>query len=110
MLTKQRKHGIGKGSIVMQTCYAFGKWLRNCRSERGISLRELGRIARANYSYIARLEHGGHAAPSRGMAIRLARALGASRVEALLAAGYAPYPDELRGGGPARSLLCSREW
>jgi transcriptional regulator with XRE-family HTH domain len=78
----------------MQTCYAFGKWLRSCRSERGISLRELGRIAGANYSYIARLEHGAHAAPSRGMVIRLAQALGAPRAEALLAAGYAPYLEE----------------
>ena len=102
VLRKQRKHGMGEGSVAMQTCYAFGKWLRNCRSELGISLRELGRIAGANYSYIARLEHGAHAAPSRGMVIRLAQALGASRIEALLAAGYAPYLEE--SGTPGQGL------
>ena len=100
---------MGKGIEAVQICYAFGKWLRNCRRERGVSLRELGRIARANYSYIARLEHGVHAAPSRDMVIRLARALRASRLEALLAAGYAPYPEEFGvAGHPAEDLVAQQ--
>lgn len=81
----------------MHCCYTFGQWLRDARNAAGFSLRQLGHLARCNYSYLARLEQGRHATPSRDMVMRIASALNASVPEALVAAGYQPadvmYPE-----------------
>ena len=74
----------------MDTCYEFGRCLRRQREAAGLSLRQLADLARANHSYINRLEHGQHACPSRQMVLRLARALRIRGSDALAAAGYMP--------------------
>ena len=76
----------------MDMCYEFGRWLRRQREAAGLSLRQRADVARANHSYIHRLEHGQHACPSRQMVLRLARALRIRGSDALAAAGYMPEP------------------
>lgn len=86
----------------MHVCLEFGEWLRRARENAGLSLRQLARLAGVNRSYLARLEHGKHAAPSRVMAARLAGALRVPTSEGLMSAGYLPE------GLPLRTSLLAR--
>ncbi|HXJ57708.1 MAG TPA: helix-turn-helix transcriptional regulator [Verrucomicrobiae bacterium] len=52
-----------------------GDILRSSRERRGLSLRELGRLAGIDHAYIHRLETGAKEAPSDQVIMKLARAL-----------------------------------
>jgi len=93
----------------MDVCYEFGKWLRKSREDAGLSLRQLARLARANHSYLARLEHGRHASPSRQMVLRLARALRIRGNDALAAAGYMPEGRHLQNSAVKHSPVLDPE-
>lgn len=73
----------------------FGDWLVGKLHERGVSLSDVARLARCDYTYLWRLVNVGRARgrqyrrPSYDMAERVGRALGATH-EALTAAGYLP--------------------
>ena len=54
---------------------ALGLLLRNLRGQRGLSLRELGRLAEVDHAYIYRLETGDKEAPSSDALAKLVRAL-----------------------------------
>ena len=91
----------------LKTCYSFGLWLQERREEAALSLRQLAREAGANYSYLARLEHGRHACPSQQMVLRLAQALGAGPSRALAAAGY--LPDGCQSSGTEHDVKMRRQ-
>ena len=73
----------------------FGDWLMRKLRERDMSLSDVARLARCDYTYLWRLVNVGRARgrqyrrPSYDMAERVGRALGATH-EALTAAGYLP--------------------
>lgn len=67
----------------------FGEWLRKKRSERDLTLLELGAATGLSHSMIQRLEQG-ERNPSRETVIKLAEALSASASEALFHAKMAP--------------------
>ncbi len=72
----------------------FGDLLRIARQTKGLSRRELARMAALDPSYLSRLETG-ERLPSRQALLALADALGLSEPEVqdwLMAAGYAPMP------------------
>ena len=61
---------------------ALGILLKNLRDERGLSLRELGRLAEVDHAYIYRLETGDKEAPSDDALGKLIRALKPGKREA----------------------------
>ena len=56
-----------------------GPLLRAMREERGLSLRELGRLTDIDHAYIHRLETGAKEAPSDEVIVKLTRALKADK-------------------------------
>lgn len=54
---------------------SFGYTLKRFREERGLSLRELGKLSGMDYAYIHRLEKGRKTAPSEDTVATLARTL-----------------------------------
>ena len=61
---------------------ALGFLLRKMREERGLSLRELARLADIDHAYIYRLETGDKESPSDDLLAKLIRALKAGKREA----------------------------
>lgn len=61
---------------------ALGVLLKNLREQRGLSLRELGRLAEVDHAYIFRLETGDKEAPSAEALGKLIRALKPGKREA----------------------------
>lgn len=61
---------------------ALGVLLKNLREQRGLSLRELGRLADVDHAYIYRLETGNKEAPSDDALAKLIRALKPGKREA----------------------------
>jgi transcriptional regulator with XRE-family HTH domain len=61
---------------------ALGILLKNLREQRGLSLRELGRLAEVDHAYIFRLETGDKEAPSADALAKLVRALKPAKREA----------------------------
>jgi len=60
---------------------ALGVLLKKLRDDRGLSLRELGRLAEVDHAYIYRLETGDKEAPSEDALGKLTRALKPSKRE-----------------------------
>jgi transcriptional regulator with XRE-family HTH domain len=79
--------------FVYDDSMRFGEWLREQRTKRALSMRELAALAEVSSVYISRLEANPESTPSREVVARIAHALNASPAEAYLAAGYAP-PQE----------------
>lgn len=61
--------------------WAFGVLLRTLREERGLSPRELARLAEIDHAYIYRLETGEKESPSEEVLAKLLRALKAGKRE-----------------------------
>lgn len=61
---------------------ALGVTLQFLREQRGLSLRELGRLSDTDHAYIYRLETGDKESPSEDVLARLIRALKADKREA----------------------------
>ncbi len=61
---------------------ALGVLLKNLREQRGLSLRELGRLAEVDHAYIYRLETGDKEAPSADALAKIIRALKPGKREA----------------------------
>ena len=77
----------------MANVSALGAQLRFLREERGLSLRELGRLADVDHAYIHRLETGGKESPSADVIGRLAKALKAARRDVDILLYLAAHPD-----------------
>jgi transcriptional regulator with XRE-family HTH domain len=71
----------------------FGFLLQNLREERGLSLRELARLAGIDHAYIHRLETGAKESPSDDVLNKLIRALKAPRREADMLRYLAAHAD-----------------
>jgi transcriptional regulator with XRE-family HTH domain len=72
---------------------ALGLLLRFLREQRGLSLRELGRLAGVDHAYIHRLETGGKEAPSAEVIGKLAKALKAGKRELDMLLYLADHPE-----------------
>lgn len=72
---------------------ALGFLLRFLREKRGLSLRELGRLAEVDHAYIHRLETGDRESPSHEVLGKLAKALKAGNREADMLLYLANHPD-----------------
>jgi transcriptional regulator with XRE-family HTH domain len=71
----------------------LGYLLRFLREERGLSLRELGRLAEVDHAYIHRLETGGKEAPSTDVIGKLSKALKAGKRETDMLLYLAAHSD-----------------
>jgi transcriptional regulator with XRE-family HTH domain len=91
----------------------FARWLRDRRRALGQSQQALADLAECSRAYLSKLEAGVRhetgqpLQPTRGLVVRLARALGASVDEALLAAGYAPERTPARAATGVEGALRS---
>lgn len=72
---------------------ALGTVLRALRERRGLSLRELGKIAEVDHAYIHRLETGAKESPSEEVLGKLARALKSEKRESQILRYVADHPD-----------------
>lgn len=70
---------VGRGRDVRVV--TNGQLLRALRERRGLSLRELGRLAAVDHAYLWRLENSVRIMPSDSVIVTLARILRASRDE-----------------------------
>jgi HTH-type transcriptional regulator, competence development regulator len=77
----------------MAAISALGVLLRFLREQRGLSLRELGRLAEVDHAYVHRLETGSKESPSAAVIGRLAKALKAGKREANILLYLAAHPD-----------------
>lgn len=68
----------------------FGRWLRDARHAKKLSLRELASRANITFSYLSKVETGVLPAPSDTSLENLADALGLDRIDAYLEAGRMP--------------------
>jgi len=77
---------------------ALGLLLRFLRDNRGLSLRELGRLAEVDHAYIHRLETGDKEAPSDDVLAKLIKVLKPGKRDAEMAqhlANYATIPSSI---------------
>jgi transcriptional regulator with XRE-family HTH domain len=72
---------------------ALGVLLSFLREQRGLSLRELGRLAEVDHAYIHRLETGGREAPSAEVIGKLAKPLQAGKRETDMLLYLATHPE-----------------
>jgi HTH-type transcriptional regulator, competence development regulator len=72
---------------------ALGALLSFLREQRGLSLRELGRLAEVDHAYIHRLETGGKEAPSAEVIGKLAKSLQAGKRETDMLLYLATHPE-----------------
>jgi HTH-type transcriptional regulator, competence development regulator len=72
---------------------ALGVLLSFLREQRGLSLRELGRLAEVDHAYIHRLETGGKEAPSTEVIGKLAKPLQAGKRETGMLLYLATHPE-----------------
>jgi transcriptional regulator with XRE-family HTH domain len=72
---------------------ALGFLLRFLREQRGLSLRELGRLAEVDHAYIHRLETGGKESPSAEVIGKLVKALKPGKRETDMLFYLAAHPD-----------------
>lgn len=72
---------------------ALGFLLREMRSERGLTLREVAQLADIDHAYVQRLETGAKASPSDDVLRKLAKALRASKREIEMLSYLAKNPD-----------------
>jgi transcriptional regulator with XRE-family HTH domain len=72
---------------------ALGFLLKFLREQRGLSLRELGRIAEVDHAYIHRLETGDKESPSREVLGKLAKALKPGKREGEMLLYLAAHSD-----------------
>jgi transcriptional regulator with XRE-family HTH domain len=78
------------GTVVL------GAYLRAKREEAGLSIRELARLAGANYAYLSRLESGERSEPSAELLQRIADVLETDASELLAYVGVKPVLPEPR--------------
>jgi transcriptional regulator with XRE-family HTH domain len=72
--------GAARGvADAVVTRWQPGALLRSLREQRGLSLRELGRLTEIDHAYIHRLETGAKEAPSDKVILNLTRALKANK-------------------------------
>jgi len=69
---------------------AFGDWLRECRTTRGLGVRELARIMGISATFLSRTEHGQREAPAEDHLLRAADALGVDGDEIIVRSGRIP--------------------
>lgn len=75
----------------MSESTTFGTWLKEQRTERGMSLRELARQAELSATYISRLENGQEGCkPSEETIIKIAQILGCKPSEVFIKAERVP--------------------
>ena len=72
---------------------AFGTFLKLLRERRGLSLREMGRLAEVDHAYIHRLERGDKESPSSDVLGKLGRAVKADKRESDMLAALAVLPQ-----------------
>lgn len=73
--------------------WGFGVLLRTLREERGLSPRELARLAEIDHAYVYRLETGEKESPSEEVLAKLVRALKAGKREAEMLRYLAQYRE-----------------
>jgi transcriptional regulator with XRE-family HTH domain len=66
----------------------LGRLIRECRSELGLSVRQLAEQAEMNFATLSRIEQGQFAAPGPDKLARIAEALGLSTADLFVLAGY----------------------
>ena len=76
---------------------ALGSLIRFLRDQRGLSLRELGRLAGVDHAYIHRLETGTKEAPSAEVLAKLTKALKAAKRESEMLPYLAAHPETPAG-------------
>jgi transcriptional regulator with XRE-family HTH domain len=76
---------------------ALGFLIRFLRELRGLSLRELGRLAGVDHAYIHRLETGTKEAPSAEVLAKLTKALKAAKRESEMLLYLAAHPETPAG-------------
>ena len=76
---------------------ALGFLIRFLREQRGLSLRELGRLAGVEHAYIHRLETGTKEAPSAEVMAKLSKALKAAKRESEMLLYLAAHPETPAG-------------
>ena len=76
---------------------ALGFLIRFLREQRGLSLRELGRLAVVDHAYIHRLETGTKEAPSAEVLAKLSKALKAAKRESEMLLYLAAHPEAPAG-------------
>lgn len=74
----------------------FGRYLRQTRQARGLSIRQLGAESGVSFAFIARLESGEYEKPGHEYLTKLARALDVPEQDLLALAGYT-FPEGLPG-------------
>ena len=72
---------------------ALGALLRFLREQRGLSLRELGRLAEVDHAYIHRLETGSKESPSAEVIGKLAKALKTAKRDSNMLLYLTAHPD-----------------
>lgn len=82
----------------------FGKWIKELRNEKGLSLKQLENISGVTSSYIHRIENGARRRPSVGIAEKLAKALEVNPAEFLEKLNLTS-DIEVREEVPLRELL-----
>lgn len=81
---------------ISDSISAYGKYLRELRKNKGLTLKELGKQAGLSYSYLSQLERGERGTegiPSPQILKKLAEPLGVSHNELMLEAGYISVDD-----------------
>lgn len=76
---------------------ALGFLIRFLREQRGLSLRELGRLAGVDHAYIHRLETGTKEAPSAEVLAKLSKALKAAKRESEMLLYLTAHPETPAG-------------
>ncbi|MEL7568371.1 MAG: helix-turn-helix transcriptional regulator [Eubacteriaceae bacterium] len=76
----------------------FGKYIKNLRSDRNLTLRQLEIKSGVSNSYLSQLENGKRGIPSPDILRKLSLALGVSYQELMAVAGYLPDNNTVTKG------------
>jgi len=72
----------------------FGNYMRKLRKEKGLTLKQVEKVAEVSNAYLSQIERGVRNSPHPDILKRLAKAYEVTHRELLIAAGYLEDPEE----------------